>query len=327
MIPYDWAGQRGVVADKVPSQSSIASMSFRVPKFLPLLLGIVAPLLAAAVPAAAQDAWVADEFEARITLPDPEPGSPVTGGTMSCAEQVWKLSLATTIDAIVAGANGTAEIGLFLGTFPAPSKAVPAGIEITVPKEVLEPLKRGTRLVVGFDGGTDEVRFRLAGSRRAITAAEALCSQRRMPVANSVPLTPYSSYLLLAKALRESDIADFATSTAAEPRLRAGMVEIGGGRRLLFTELCGSTWYYGNSGCSLIGYAPADGKDPQTPEGWRKVYDTEGVFLYVDPETSSGGWPDLLAYSATEAGEPARWTWNGSEYVLADAPLRAQGSD
>lgn len=302
-------------------------MGFQAPKFFPLLLGIAAPLIFVGGPAAAQEAWIADPIEARITLPAPEPGSPVTGGTLACALQVWKLSLATKIDAIVPGASGTAEIHLFLGTFEAPSKAVPAGIEIALPHELLEPLMRGSRMAIRFNGGADEIRFPLTGSRRAITAAEELCSQPHMPLENSVPLTAYSSYLLLARALRKSDITDFVMSTSAEPRIRAGMVEIGEGRRLLFTELCGSTWYYGSSGCNLTGFAPVEGKDPWKPEGWREVYETEGVYLYTDPASSHDGWPDLLAYSMPQPRDPVRWVWKDDAYGLVDETAEAQGSD
>lgn len=300
-------------------------MSSGFQRLLPILLASLALAVAGAAPAAAADVWTADPYEARVTLPDPEPGTPVTGGTMACAAETWTLTLATRIDAIVAGATGTARIVVPLGTFEAPSKAVPAGIEIAVPRAALEPLMRSTRLSIGFAGGTDEVRFPLAGSRRAITAAEALCSKVEMPVANSVPLTPYSSYLLLTRDLRRSDIEDFVMSTADAPRLRAGMVEIGEGRRLLFSEMCGSTWYYGASGCSLIGYAPVEGKDAAKPEGWRIVYETEGVYLYVDPDAAHEGWPDLLAYAAAAPTEAMRWTWKDGSYALEDDAAPAAG--
>jgi hypothetical protein len=89
------------------------------------------------------------------------------------------------------------------------------------------------------------------------------------------------------------------------------------GRRLLVTELCGSAWYYGVSGCSMAGYAPVDGKDPGEPEGWRPVYESEGVFLYVDPDIVSDGWPGLIAIPAKGDGE-TRWRWNGKRYSIVD---------
>ena len=303
------------MTDTVEQPFNATSMGFVLLRAAPILFALS---VTGAAPAAAADVWTADPYEARVTLPDPEPGTPVTGGAMVCAAGAWTLTLATRPEAIVPGADGTARIAVPMGTFEAPSKAVAAGIEIAVPRAALEPLMRSTRLSIGFEGGGDEIRFPLAGSRRAITAAQALCSKIQMPVANSVPLTPYSSYLLLTRELRRSDIADFVMSTEGTPRLRAGMVEIGEGRRLLFSEMCGSTWYYGASGCSLIGYAPVEGKDADKPEGWRIVYETEGVYLYVDPDAAHDGWPDLLAYRADAPTQAMRWIFKDGGYALED---------
>lgn len=288
-------------------------MSSRILKSIPFML----TMCAGVAPAMGADFWIADETRAFITLPDPEPGSPVTGGTMSCSEQAWTMTLTLEMGALVAGATGTAVFATYFGSVEARSELVSGAIEIGIPHELLEPLMRSSRVGISFVGGSDEIRLPLKGSRKAITVASRLCSRRVMPVANSIPLTPFSSYLMLARQLRASDIDDFALSTATEPKIRAGMVEIGAGRRLLFTELCGSTWYYGRSGCNLTGYAPVEGQDPATPEGWRIVYETEGVFLYTDPAASHDGWPDLIAYSMLDTNEQLRWVWDGGEYRLA----------
>jgi len=306
------------LTDGLLGQSQIVKFARQIPRRA--LLAFAASTFVAA-PASAQDVWAASEFEASITLPAPEPGSPVRGAVLSCAAQVWTLVLSLDTDALVAGADGTAVLAVPRETFEAPSKALPAGIEITVPHRALEPIKAATRLSITFEGGTDEIRFPLTGSRRAINAAEGLCTPRVMPLANSVPLTPYSSYLMLARKLRKSDIDDFVLSTTAEPKLRAGMVEIGEGRRLLFVELCGSTWYYGVSGCNLAGYAPVEGEDAAEPEGWRPVYETEGVFLYVDPNAATDGWPDLIAIAAKTGDEETRWRWTGGEYAIAETDV------
>lgn len=271
----------------------------------------------------ADETWRADPFQALITLPAPQPGSPVKSALMSCAGQVWTLTLSTEDGATVAGSTGTALLSVPRETFETPSKAVAGGIEILVPNRALEPMKAAISLSVGFAGGTDEIRFPLAGSRRAITAAEGLCSDRIMPLANSAALTPYSSYLMLARRLRKSDIADFELSTASKPAVRAGMVEIGDGRRLLLAELCGSAWYYGVSGCNLTGYAPVEGEDAASGDGWRPVYESEGAFLYIDPEIATDGWPDLLTYPLKGDGDETRWSWSDGRYVQADTLLSA----
>ncbi len=280
-------------------------------------------------PAAAQSAWTTAGDEARAVLPRPERGSPFTGGALACAGQVWTLSLATEIGTFVDGATGTALLSVPRGTFPGRSAAVPAGVDIVVPHEALEPMMASNWLTIRFEGGDSETRVTLAGSRRAITAVDERCTPRDMPLLNSVALTPYSSYFELARRLRRADIDDFVLSTATSPSLRAGMVEIGAGRRLLFAELCGSTWYYGISGCGLAGYAPVAGADPQKPEGWRLVYESEGVFLYVDPDSAVDGWPVLVSLPKRSGDEETRWVWTGDAYAVgrieAAAPAEGEG--
>jgi hypothetical protein len=284
---------------------------------------LCAALAGGTVPAAAQTAWMVVEGEARAVLPEPERGSPFTGGTLACSGQVWTMTLATQIGVFVNGATGTAVLSVPRGDFPAKSVAVPAGVEVTVPHIALEPLMASNRLTIRFEGGDSETRLPLAGSRRAITAVDAVCTPREMPLFNSVALTPFSSYLELARKLRRDDIRDFIDSTADMPTLKAGMIEIDAQKRLLFAELCGSTWYYGISGCGLTGYAPVAGADLATPEGWRLVYESEGVFLYVDPRTSTGGWPMLVSLPKRAGDDETRWVWTGEAYAIAGAEIAA----
>lgn len=287
-------------------------------------LFLCAALAGSTESAIAQTAWTVVEGEARAVLPKPERGSPFTGGTLACSGQVWTMTLATEIGAFVSGASGTAVLSVPRGDFPAKSVAVPAGVEITVPHGALELLMASNRLTIRFEGGDSETRMPLAGSRRAITAVDAVCTPREMPLFNSVALTPFSSYLELARKLRQDDIRDFIDSTADIPTLKAGIVEIDGPeRRLLFAELCGSTWYYGVSGCGLTGYAPVLGADPEKPEGWRLAYESEGVFLYVDPKTSVGGWPVLVSLPKRAGDEETRWVWTGEAYAISGTEIAA----
>lgn len=261
--------------------------------------------------------------EAVAVMPAPQRGSPFTGGRVECAGQVWTMVLSTEPGATVEGASGTAVLSFPRGNFPGPSSEVEGGVEITVPHAALEPLMASNLLTLRFEGGSSESRFPLAGSRRAITAADGHCTPREMPLFNSVALTPYSSYLELARRLRRDDIRDFELSTATQPTLRAGMVEIDQTRRLLFGELCGSTWYYGSSGCGLAGFAPVPGGDAETPEGWRTVYESEGVFLYVDPNESVDGWPVLVSLPRRAGDEETRWRWNGEAYAIHELEVAA----
>jgi hypothetical protein len=289
--------------------------------------GLLCVALGAAAPAHAQSAWTTLDGEAAALLPRPERGSPFSGGRLACAGQVWTMTLATEPGAPVAGATGTAILSVPRGDFPAKSEAVAAGVEIVVPHAALEPMMASNWLTVSFEGGDTQTRITLAGSRRAITAVDGACTPREMPLFNSVALTPYSSYLELARQLRRQDIRDFVDSTATSPTLRAGMVEIDAERRLLFSELCGSTWYYGVSGCGLAGFAPVAGAAPEKPEGWRLVYESEGVFLYVDPRTSVGGWPVLVSLPRRAGDEETRWIWTGEAYAMQESVVAAPAED
>jgi hypothetical protein len=167
-----------------------------------------------------------------------------------------------------------------------------------------------------FAGALDEAvgdaAFALRGSRIAITAAQERCSLRDMSAYTPVTFTPFSSYMALARELRKDDIAGFRLSTASEPALVAAMAEFDGGRRVLFTRLCGSSWYYGASGCNVTGFAPKAAPDA----GWRVVYDTENVLLYTDPATAESGWRDIVTLPARGPGSASVWRWNGSAYAL-----------
>ena len=269
--------------------------------------------------ALAQSMWIPAQGQAKAFMPVPDPGSRFTAGSLACDAQIWTMTLETDDPASIQAADGGVVLSFPRGDHEAESAAAPGAVLITVPHGALEPLMSSSRLTIRFAGGIDEVRFNLTGSRRAIGAAQALCTPREMPGANSVALTPYSSYLELARALRKDDIADFQLSTAANPTLRAGMVEIDADHRLLFAELCGSTWYYGQSGCGLMGFAAVPGADQSKPEGWKPVYESEGVFLFVDPTASNDGWPVLVSIPLKEGFEETRWAWDGEAYAVQDA--------
>src|SRR5690606_19489318 len=91
-------------------------------------------------------------------------------------------------------------------------------------------------------------------------------------------------------------------------------VEFGDGRRVLFTRLCGSSWYFGATGCNVTGFAPGDGATTAKP--WRIVYDTENVHLYTDPESAEGGWRDIVTLPVGTGGSGKVWRWSGAAYAL-----------
>jgi len=290
---------------------------------LPLTLARLTTLFLATalgVGAAQAQSWAHVEGEARAALPRPAPATDFISAELACEGQSWTLTLTPVEQADLSDLEGSMALLIGARRFEAEARAIDAKLALGVPYLAIEPLRSANRLVIEKPDATELLRFPLAGSRRAITAAEALCSPRELPSANRIELTPYSSYLKLARKLRRDDIADFRLSTSAEPTIRAGMLEWTPERRALFAELCGSSWYYGGSGCSIVGFIAESGGDPTEPKAWRLAYESEGAHLYADPDQISGGWPDLLAYPVRQ-GDPLRYRWNGDAYqVTRQAP-------
>lgn len=271
---------------------------------------LLAVLCALAAPAMAQvnDRWAEDETEARAVLPSPRGETQVTEAALSCVAQRWRLDVETAGEKPA----GDATLTVDSRTFPIVRMAGADGLSFAVPRKAIEPLKAGLRLELALP---DEVlSFSLRGSRLAITTAQERCTPRDMSAFTPVTFTPYSSYMNPGRELRQDDIAAFRQSTASEPKLDVAMAEFDDGRRVLFTRLCGSSWYYGASGCNITGFAPEG-------EGWEVVYDTENVILHTDPQTVIDGWPDLVTLPASQkgnmvAGPGLIWRWDGKRYAL-----------
>lgn len=298
-----------------------------------------AALLAATAltgPADAQpaDRWTAHETEASATLPAPRAGGRIAGATLSCEAQRWTLAIELAGEA-APPAQGTAALKVDGRAFAVEPVGAAGSLSMRVPAEAIGPLKEGARLDVDLSGPLEaavgDASFPLRGSRLAIAAIEERCTRRDMSAYTPVTFTPYSSYINLLRELRAADIKAFAEATASQPEAAAAMVEIGAGQRLLFTRLCGSSWYFGLSGCNITGFAPEPGEGDAEAE-WRVVYDSENVFLYTDPGSGSAGWPDLVTLPLRADGLDLVWRWDGGAYALhgtlpdAEAPsLRAGG--
>lgn len=283
------------------------------PRWFPAALAASTILFSAgAALAQAGDRWAAHEFEARALLPAAQGATKVAGAALACDAQRWRLEL-TLADGAPA-ADGEAVLEVDRRTFEL--KAVAGGgLALALPRAAIEPLKEGTRMALDFAGALDEAvgdaAFALRGSRLAITSAQDRCSLRDMSAYTPVTFTPFSSYLELARELRKDDIAGFRLSTASEPELAAAMAEFDGAKRVLFTRLCGSSWYYGASGCNVTGFAP-----DAAGEGWRTVYDSENVHLYTDPRAVTDGWPDIVTLPARTGRPGLVWRWDGKAYAL-----------
>ncbi|MBO6718738.1 MAG: hypothetical protein JJ913_12340 [Rhizobiaceae bacterium] len=281
------------------------------------------PLLALSIttPAAAQTAWTAPEdmtFASYAIMPDPEPGTPVSGGILVCEEQVWTLSLAVRPGETLVGAEGRATLTARGVPFSVESTGGSGTVDLNVPYQALEPMKAGVRLHIEFEGERRPIRFPLTGSRRAITAVEDACSARELPTENLVELQAGSPWLELGRRLRADDIRDFVVSTNDLPDLRVAMMDLEGARQLFFVEICGSSWYYGVSGCNIAGFARiGGGSSPNADtEGWEQVFESEGVHVYTVPGEFRDGWPDLIAVPLKPGSADKLWAWAGQRYAV-----------
>lgn len=277
-------------------------------------VGLLAASICLTLPAAglAQERWAAAETEARALLPAPRGETSVLSASMMCAASLWSFEL--DLEPEARAGDGAARMIVDSTEFETESSFSPSRIEIPVPAEALEPLKRGLRLSFTFEQDDDmlgQPQFSLIGSRVAITAMEELCSRPDMSAYRAVTFTPFSSYMALARELRETDIEQFRLATMSEPELTVAMAEFGDGRRVLFTRLCGSSWYFGRSGCNVTGFGPQRGEMP-----WRIVYDSEGVDLHIDDDNDQYGWPDLVTLPLRGQGLASTWRWQGSSYGL-----------
>lgn len=307
----------------LPDRSSLAPHTPRAMKRLaaraPLLAFAALIVVTAQVGAQPLDRWTADEREARASLPAPRGGGGISGA-LSCAAQRWTLTLETAQEALRAAYGAAATLMIDSRGFDVAFSADGNLLTARIPSEAIEPLKSGLRLEIRPGDAADPAVFSLRGSNVAITTAQERCSPRDMSAYQAVTFTPYSSHINLARQLRADDIEAFAASTASQPQVSAAMVELGEGRRLLFTRLCGSSWYYGLSGCNITGFAPeaggdADGEQDETGQ-WQAVYDTENVLLHLERRSLSLGWPDLVTLPVRGAGTGLVWRWDGRAYAL-----------
>jgi hypothetical protein len=285
----------------------------------PCYAAIVISVAAMAYPGQAHaNSWTPVTGESAIELPAPSRPSGIFSAALRCSEQRWSLDLTLEPGREAPAAMPNAVLTVGEQTFNAVGQAATGGISLPLARLAIGPLKGGIQLKVDFPGSDPALgaAFSLRGSKAAIEAAEPLCSKRDMTGYDQILLSPYSSYLLEASELRKDEIKVFKQATASVPKLAAGISALGGDRQLLFVETCGSTWYYGASGCNLAGFARS------SPEGqWTLVYDAEGADLYQDNGTSTDGWPNLIALPKKGGGDEIVWAWNGNAYAAAQPDL------
>lgn len=294
---------------QLPQQAKIL-----VPADCRFLATLAAGLLLSLSSAAAQGGWQEAGSGAVAILPPPLDSTGITGGSLHCAEQRWNFLL--RMEPAAAGIAGD-EARLTIGgeEFPAKANRTGSGITVSVPPEALEALKAGSRVSIttGSGGEPAQATFPLGGSRKAIEAVAPRCSQVDMSAYERIAFSETSPGVEPAKALLAGEIKRFRSATGKSPAVAAMVLELDADRKLLFATLCGSTSYFGESGCSLTGYAAEN-----SAAEWKEVYSTDGLLLHTDPKVAKDGWPDLLTLPTAGGTEASRWRWDGGAYAIPD---------
>jgi hypothetical protein len=221
--------------------------------------------------ALAADRWEEAAGGAVAILPVPSESEGIAGGSLFCAQQKWGLLLRTVaVDTSALGPS--AVLGLDGNKVVVSAKATPGFIQAELPAELLGALRTGSRF--RFEMGTGDVKaraiFNLKNSGKVLEAIAPRCSQIDMSGYESVRLDETGAAVDEAATLFAGEIKLMkAATTGATPVVRAIRLDLDGDKHLLFGALCGSTNYYGASGCTLWGWAKAGGE----PE-WKIVYET-----------------------------------------------------
>jgi hypothetical protein len=263
----------------------------------------------ASVPATAQG-WRPAAEGAVAVLPEPDSANGVTGASLACDAQRWSLRLRIGLRAPEAEGTGTIEIGS--SRFEGAARRSGSVIALEIPRAAIAPLRLGSSLAVTIDGssGPAAATFSLRGSLRTIDAVEPLCSPRELPGYDLVAVAPDDPSIASARRLRDSDIEAFRVSTQSEPEVASAIVTLESGRGMFFIRLCGSSWYFGRSGCNVTGHV----RDTLLDE-WRPAYDNEGGSVYLDLQSLTDGWPDVVALPRRGDDPESVWRWDGSAYA------------
>ena len=272
--------------------------------------------LAGTIPALASDRWEEAGSGAVAILPLPKPATAIAGGSLYCAEQRWAFLFRTTPDAgLLPGAARKARLSVGADNLELDAEVSPGAVKVAVPSEILLQLREATKLVVEIGTGDDALKavFNLRSSKLVIDAIAPRCSQIDMSAFEAVSLSDTDAAVPAATGLLAGEIKLFREFTLKQPVVSTTTLDIAADKRLLLASLCGSNNYFGDSGCSLTGYA-ADGPDSI----WRIVYETEGVHIYLDPKHANGGWPNLVTLPVVGGTEATHWVWSGTQYELLD---------
>ncbi len=278
-------------------------------------------LAGAATAAPAADRWQEAGSGAVALLPKPQSAQGIASATLYCIEQRW--SFLFRLDGASGEAPERAAGVLTVGGEPFAVEAVgrKGGLDVEVPFEVLQPLREAARMgvVIGEGGTRREATFSLRGSRDTIDAIAPRCSQVDMSAFERVVLSPADPSVPVAATLLAEESGLFRAWSGTSPDLAAASVELGEGKALLFASLCGSTSYYGLSGCTVAGFARAG-----AGAEWKLAYNTEGSLIHLDRSATNGGFPNVVSLPMVGSTTPRHWVWTGDAYELREEVMAEQ---
>ena len=281
-------------------------------------LAVLAGLVTATCVAEAAGGWEQAGSGAVAVLPPPIEADAILGASLHCAGQRWQFLFRTASGAIPEGWQGSATIAAGGEHFEAAARAAGSLLAVLASPKLLGAVKAGSRMEVAAGEGAAAAVFALKDSRATIEAISPRCSPVDMSDYTPVRLSADSSDVAAARILFAEEARLFRAATGKEPVYSTARLDLADGRQLMFTSLCGSTSYYGRSGCGLFGHAA--GKNPGE---WHLVYNTEGLLLYTDPAGSNGDWPNLVTLQLSGGSAAGYWKWNGAEYERLDAASSA----
>ncbi|MCO5070393.1 MAG: hypothetical protein M9944_04190 [Rhizobiaceae bacterium] len=284
---------------------------------LPLRLAMVlACVTGTATTALAADRWEEAAGGAVAILPTPVEPKGISGGTLYCVEQKWGFLFRTDGEV---GSPDALKIGVEGQSFTLPVEAKSGSLHVLVPTEMLNPLKAGVRMRVSVASEPPLVAtFNLRGSKKVIEAITPRCSPIDMSAYQEVSLLEEGPSVDAATDLFGEEIELFRQATKKQPSIAAAQFETDEGRKLLFGSLCGSTYYYGSSGCTLSGWRESGEGD------WQQIYSSEGARIYIDKARMDSGWPGLVTVAMVNGVEAIHWSWRDDVYVAVDDGMMAE---
>ncbi|MBS9722303.1 hypothetical protein JYU29_16530 [Tianweitania sp. BSSL-BM11] len=262
-------------------------------------------------------------------LPQPEQADGIVGASLSCVEQEWTLLLRTGADwrnqlrggVSAPSITGAAEVSVGKARFAMPALRTNGAVALRLPYDALQPIRAGSTLAIDISGeaGPAKARFALSGSKKIMEAIEPLCSPRSMDGYELVALSSDDAAVADARHAMADDIKAFQHATASEPRVEAAQKTLADGKAMLFARLCGSSWYFGRSGCNTSAFLRDDAQSE-----WRPAYENEGSNAYLDLASTGDGWPNIVSVPLKGKPDLSVWRFEDGVYALDRGLMAAE---